>query len=192
MVDQITEVVGLKEGDAFHLGEISDGPEMIDVGMNAFGITTGSSPNPMLKTVGAATCVALALYDSETKTAGLAHIPPATSRERIVRDVETLLSAMHRNGTNLDLNSLKAYAFGGLEERLFSQWVGEILKEKGVRDLTQKRSDRNSPNYGYDLGIDSRTGEVFSLTDVNFSGVMPQERISGNTIHRTSDKRSLA
>lgn len=83
---------------------------MINVDMNSYGVTSASSKNPILKTVGLGACVGVTLYEPTKKLAGLFHLttPLDVAAQNvplwkgIQEDLVALLIAMQRNGLTFE------------------------------------------------------------------------------------------
>lgn len=114
------------------------------------GYTSENSNYPVLATYGAGPCIILALYNKETKKAGLAHIDGLTMADQTVWWMHTKLS----NGKN---ESLEAHISGG--DTTSIKMISNIINRLKYLKIKIKSSNVNT--YTVDqLAIDSRTGNI--------------------------------
>ena len=95
-------------------------------------VASGQS-NANLVTYSLGACVAVAVYDPETKAGGLLHSGlPSSSMSPESQDIQRYMFV----DTGLPLLFRAVYALGGLKERLIVKMAGgaEVLNEQGTRD----------------------------------------------------------
>ena len=99
VTDAEIKTEGIQRQDSIEVVEDSD--EMIYVKMDTFGVTSAADEHPILKTVGVTFCVGIALWDPDSKVAGMLHVTPAsldTAGEKPHQDIVNLLEVMKRHG----------------------------------------------------------------------------------------------
>jgi chemotaxis receptor (MCP) glutamine deamidase CheD len=188
--DTEVKTEGTQSQDSIKIIEDSD--EMIYVKMDTFGVTSATNEHPFLKTVGVAFCVGVALWDPNSKVAGMLHITPSSidrsGTQKPNQDIANVLEAMQRHGLDpKNVSQLQAHvlSFQGTNN---GDIVVKKLSELGINNTTNYRSE-NSVNFA----IDARNGEIFHLTNLK---PLPSQarygeiRPSGGA-QLTSDSRSL-
>lgn len=129
------KIIGLAK-ESFRAKEIKDDSSFVDVKMNTFGITKADRENPVLKTIGVGPCVAVTMYDPETKVAGMVHMTApafAPKWEGPNQDIVNTLNAMQRNGTSeRSRGNIQAHVIGGWENDELPELVIERLEQLGV------------------------------------------------------------
>jgi hypothetical protein len=124
--------------------------ETISVIQREYAITTSTSPQPVLGTFGAGPCVILALYDSKSKSAILAHI-----------DSRIDINSLPRLFSLLSTEDTVAHLFGGyISSQDMCMDIVELLEKNQIKivncDIARTSFDPAS------LAIDSRTGIIYS------------------------------
>src|SRR3989344_4792542 len=97
-----------------------DSDEMVRATMNTYGVTSANHTYPILKTVGLSFCVGVALYDPDSKVAGLIHIiEPDRSRDysamvSIKNDIKNMLTTMEKHGVTIEARKkIQAHIIAG-------------------------------------------------------------------------------
>ncbi len=122
--------------------------------------TNADSAKPILGTTGAGPCVAIAIYNPETKTASLAHVDADT-------DLSSLGGMFHQLSKESDA-TLEVHLAGGLMESRNN--VIELIRQiQYQKNIEIKSADiiPESTTTTKSLAIDSRTGEIFTQVNLN-------------------------
>ena len=183
---------------------LNDSENMINVDMNSYGVTSASSENPMLKTLGLGHWVGVVLYEPTKKLAGLFHLTTpldVSARgiplwQMIQEDIVGLLTAMQRNGLTVDdkktiIASLISWR-GSEDLTRLMPIVVDRLKQLGVSRIALGEEGRNSIKH---IAIDARDGKIYNLKKLlprkrdDFDKLVMQ--MCGEMPYVTSDKRSL-
>jgi len=147
--------------------QIDDKADMIFVWMQEFGTTSGNDESHILKTIGVATCIAVTLYDSQSKVGSMAHISAATDIENLREAFQGILDSMRRAG-------YQEASEGEMEIRILGGWQGCTSDELLMR-IKSCLSSLGLPNvveqeYSDDeskcIALDTRTGELFDLVNI--------------------------
>ncbi|MDR3091342.1 MAG: chemotaxis protein CheD [Clostridiales bacterium] len=127
-------------------------------------------PSSMLTTLGLGSCVGIALYDAQSKVAGLAHImlPDSTqiqNNKNIAKFADTALKKMISDMLLLGANKslLKAKIAGGAQMFAFESLnPGMRIGERNIEAVRRQLKLYNIPILGQDVGLNyGRTVELY-------------------------------
>jgi hypothetical protein len=125
------------------------------------GFTDAKSERPVLATFGAGPCIAIAVYNPETRTASLAHIDALTE----LPSTDALFYQLSKDSDA----TLEVHLAGGME--MSREQVTELIRRIQIKPNVAVKSANIIPEDGgfggKSLAIDSRTGEVFTDFDVH-------------------------
>lgn len=163
------------------LPEINDSKELIWVLQNQYGATSADRNNPVIKTFGLGGCLALILYDPETRMAALAHISPSVLMTQIMQNraasqrsgslpfdhlmsqVNKLFYLLEDNGSQnakyKNRNKLEAWMICSYDE--LTQEILQRMKWGNIQVgqehiFTQQDMDK--------IAFDTRSGQLYRLT----------------------------
>jgi chemotaxis receptor (MCP) glutamine deamidase CheD len=119
------------------------------------GFTNAESEKPILGTFGAGPCIAIAVYNPETKTASLAHFDELTD----INSIDDLFYQLSENSRA----TLEVHLAGGSEESRdkVTEVINRIRRQENVEIKSAAVIHKNDFN-GKSLAIDARTGEIFT------------------------------
>ena len=139
-------------------GTVEDRKDIPEVFQREY-IITSSQQTDYVQTYGVYTCVALTLYDRESKIGILTHLDAQTDVEK---ELPKLVSAIGNN-------SLEARVFGGLKNSS-SDLAGKILKQlKKLNIQVVEKDIYQDSNSSKSVMLELDTGKVFSYIE-NESG----------------------
>ena len=185
--------------------KIDDNDEMVRATMNTYGVTSANHTYPILKTVGLSFCVGVALYDPDSKVAGLIHIiEPDRSRGysamvSIKNDIKNMLTTMEKHGVTIEARKkIQAHIIGGLRGDDTPKQVRERLHILGINNiLTDERVDDVSLQVSQNIAVDARTGEVFNLVNIKPGKIDKLDEMRGLSrtmlgAYLTRDRKTLS
>jgi len=175
---------------------IQETEEMINVGMNTWGITKSDHKYPILKTKGLGPCVGVALYDPDKKVAGLVHIVEPRYEpkwQEVCQDIVNTVTPMEKLGANrktLEVSIIGGYPNDKLPELVKNVITVSLGIEKIIKDIRTKNL-----NTGMSIAIDSKTGNLINLIINSQIEDTPDKtsffKKSALGANKTSDKKSL-
>jgi len=191
------------------LPELPDSNTFINVDMNSFGVTAGSSSSPVLKSIGMNTCVYLGLYDRANKVAGVSHISVPLLRVKnfweidksVDEEIIEVLKTMKKNGSYINRKGIQVVVIGGHIDRGGADFLNYPLHSIVLGRLSQIGFQKPEIIIPYENGdcfniaLDSRDGFTYKLKDIkplNYTRFDALRMQMGSLKpHITSDTRSL-
>lgn len=185
--------------------QLNDSGNMIFVFMQEFGVTRGDQESPILKTIGAGPCVAVTLYDKESRVGAMVHLNSATLEGNNLEGAFLgMIASMRSAGyKDEDRSSVEVRIVGGNEEILSEELLEGI--QKCLSSLRFSNIVETDPNLGGGdkrIALDTQTGELFDLVRIIPSHPSSEEermtdRLRGVQamfpwIHYTYDTRAKA
>jgi chemotaxis receptor (MCP) glutamine deamidase CheD len=166
---------------------IKDDPDMHEVFMGGYWSTRADSSQPIIKTLRLRTCTGIVLYHPEKKIAGVIHENTGDDQIRHEK-VNKLLNRMYSQGlTEAGIETLQASIFGGRALQLAKEQEPDeeytyydrlssteaCLRNYGINNILYKETEDTEQNEGRSIAIDSRTGQIYNLIDIDWDA---QER----------------
>lgn len=136
--------------------------DTISVWVNGVSVGGDGAKKRYIETLFVQSCVAVSIWDPETKTGGIAHLPPWTdARKAIDEIVRRIERVQNRQGVMV----------WRLEARIVGGW--QYFSEKIILDISDALESHNiqivekdilHPKYTFkDVVLDTRTGELFDI-----------------------------
>ena len=180
--------------------QLTDTEDLILVWMQEFGTAKGDHENHILKTIGVGPCIAVTLYDKESRVGTMAHLSVGTHLQGAFQGmVASMRSAGYQDEDR-----------GKVEVRILGGWKGysEELLEGIHRRLSFHgfsniiEVDPNELNGHKCVALDTQTGELFDLANfIPMSLDSEEERLIDRMreaqaqipyLHYTYDERARA
>lgn len=148
--------------------EMKDSEDMVNVEMNTWGISSANQENPVVKTIGLGPCVAVVLYEPESKVGGMVHMTAPGLAPRWKgphQDILNMLTVMQRNGVEVSArDTMQAHIVGGWEHDDLASLAKGRLEQLGIKSIV---SDvRTEGVTSHCIALDTKDGSVYSLTEI--------------------------
>jgi hypothetical protein len=181
--------------------DLQDSSDFIMVRQHTWGLTKGTSFNPVLKTIGLSDCVGVAIHDRVSLVTGLLHMDGGSylrrkqflsNKPNYLRgpreDILEMLKASKKQGMKIN-DDVRAFVTQNWDFQAQVTIATIVLRELGIKNIEVI----NEPN----IAISAIDGSLFRLT--NYNVAEKYDSTSSKTLlstsysaaKRTSDSRSL-